>query len=102
MTGLRYPIRVHYEGDRRGTLVFPREIPPKVEGGQERVITLHIANLPSLPDLPDTDVVTHFRWFYELMEWRNGLPSDLPAPRPETRGLGMSAGGNLLCPHGGG
>lgn len=84
LENLEYPIQIRYDNGHK-FLAFP-----KSQTTQE--VTLHVANLPTNPNLSDTDVVTSFRWFYELVDWQSGLPSDLPAPRPAGFGLRGQAG----------
>lgn len=90
---LNHPIRIKFDGPTSGELVFPRslDVDPVVS----------ISNLPLTLDLPDTDVLTHFRWFYELVEWEGGgLPSDLGAPLPAGQGVRVVGGGGPFCPSG--
>lgn len=96
LEGLKYPLTLHCHGSDALDLRFPTELPDNYE----KTVRVSVSNLPVTPDLHGGDLLTHFRWFYELVSWEGGgFPSDLPAPRPSTESslLGVG-GGNGFCP----
>jgi hypothetical protein len=94
---LEYPITVLLDGERETLLTFPRTAAQI--GDNMREVMLSIANLPSDPRIPTSGALDHFRWFYELVDWGGGLPSELPAPRPKLAGeLRYGGGQNGFCP----